>query len=267
MKIYLAAVACLAMWSFSNIAVAQTQMEFKAFDAPPGVNKERIAAMAKAMDFDNWPDTKALFGIPRISKVLLKNPAAVTQVTKSCGKVSFGGTPWDDCHWSWRRLTERAEPAPDKFPSELRKRLLEALSEEQLKDRRFVEAHLKRSMERYQKAWRYRLEGQMDIEACQTPSGRAAKEFLLARLADNMMSTEALAAMYSTAKRPKELGTVGFYIQSRRGDDSQITFSRNNIFVTVRANGFFVGEALEVAKKIDNMIIHQPSLSFDERQE
>jgi hypothetical protein len=275
MKRHIIAVLGVALWCFSDIMMAQTSsteqavqapMSFKVFNAPTGMSMSRAATVAKALDFAKWPETKALFNAPRITKVLLKAPAAVTQASHSCTKVPFGDTLWDNCHWAWRRLIERKETPPAELPPERREQILAALSEEQRKNPQLVAAHLKRQLERYQQAQRYRLDGQVDIEVCLTPSGRAAQEFLLTKLTDNMMPTEELTAMYAAAQRPEEIGTISFVVQSRSGDDRRVTFVRNNVFVSIQATGFFADEALSIAAKIDHDITQQPSLTLEELQ-
>ena len=273
MKRHIIAVLSVALWCCTSIVAAQTfspersgrvPMSFKVFTVPSGLSVARIEAVAQALEFQSWPDTESLFNSPRISKTLLKYPTTVTQESHSCTNVAFGDTLWSDCNWSWRRLTERKESLPTELPAERKKQLLETLTEEQRKDSQFVESYLKNRFERYRKTQRYHLEGQVDIEVCLTPSGRAAKEFLLVKLTDNMLPTESLAAIYIVAKQPERLGTIGFVAQSRSGDDRSLIFVRNNVFVRIQATGFFVEEALSIAQKIDNIIIHQPSLTIEE---
>jgi hypothetical protein len=275
MKTHIVVLFGAALWCCSNIVGAQTSateqavtapLSFEVFSAPQGINMTRAGALAEALDFKNWPETQTLFTMPEISKTLLKVPALVTESSHSCTGIPFGKTLWDDCNWSWRQLIERKEAQAAKLPDEVRDRIVSGLSEEQRKDSQLVAAHLKRYLERYQKTQRYHLAGQIDIEVCLTPGSRAAKEFMLTKMADNMLPTEILSTTYKAVKPPENPGTIGFITQSRNSDDQQIMFVRNNVFVSIRATGSFVDTTLPLAQKIDDEIISQPSSTLEEIQ-
>lgn len=247
----------------STVRTVSGTLSFKVLETPKGADMTRLTALAEAIDFANWPETKTLFAMPDINVALLQDPAAITHSTHSCSQVTFAGTRWDDCKWSWRRLSERKAVRPTKLPADQREQALANLSAEQRKDSQLVASHLKRQLERYQKSRRYRLDGQIDIEVCLTPGSQAAKEFLLNKLTDNMLPTEGLIAAYRNARLAEGPGTTSFANQSRSGDIRQVVFIRNNIFVSIRANGFFAEQALPLARKIDTQIILQPSTTLE----
>lgn len=84
---------------------------------------------------------------------------------------------------------------------------------------------------------RPRVEGDVLVEVALGPSARAAQEYLLTRLADNMLPVEGLVATFEAAERPAGLGDVAYVLTSRDGTDQRIRFARNNVYVAVRADG------------------------------
>jgi hypothetical protein len=107
-------------------------------------------------------------------------------------------------------------------------------------------------------------DGWLDLQVTQAPSSRAAQEFLVASLADNMLPIEALEARYKAARRPENLGTVGFQVQSPKSDDISVSFIRGNLVLHVRAHGTLVGEAAPLASRLDESVLNQQPLTSEE---
>jgi hypothetical protein len=104
----------------------------------------------------------------------------------------------------------------------------------------------------------------LDLQVTQTPSSRAAHEYLVASLADNMLPTELLEARYKAARRPENLGTVALQTQSPEGGDVTVTFVRGNLVFRIRGHGALAGEALPLASRLDESVLNQQPLTLEE---
>lgn len=104
----------------------------------------------------------------------------------------------------------------------------------------------------------------LDLQVTQTPGGRAAQEFLVASLADNMLPTEMLEARYKAARRPENLGSVAFQIQSPQGDETSLSFIRGNLVFRIRGHGTLAAEALPLASRLDEAVLNQQPLTIEE---
>lgn len=63
---------------------------------------QRAAALAAAFGFAGWPKTPELYAAPAVSRVLLREPAGVSEEVRACTTVSFGDEAWPQCTWSWK---------------------------------------------------------------------------------------------------------------------------------------------------------------------
>jgi hypothetical protein len=104
----------------------------------------------------------------------------------------------------------------------------------------------------------------LDVQATVAPSSRAAKEFLLASLADNQLPTEAVVARYTSAERPARLGDVALLVKSPKGDDTSVSFMRANLVFRIRGHGALAEEALPLAVRLDERLAGQAPLTPEE---
>lgn len=263
-KIFLSVVSLCV---FAAVPVFAAEMEIKPpvglkqLELTRGLDKTRIDAVGRALDFGNWPRVKNLYVAPEVTRSLISRPERVTGESASYGYVRFGEDLWGKYDLSWRSVAETKEPVPRELPPDLKDKLLNKLSDEQRKDEEFVSEYLKLSLDRYVKTRKHRLDGELMIEVCLTPGSRSANEYMLARMTENMMSTEGLIDMYKSAKRPARLGNISFLAVSRTKKDVRINLVRGNIYLGIRANGVFASDALPLAQKIDAMILKQPPLT------
>jgi hypothetical protein len=104
----------------------------------------------------------------------------------------------------------------------------------------------------------------LDLQITVAPSGRAAQEYLLSSLADNMLPTEGLVAIYKAAKRPEGLGTLAFRIESPRSPDTRLWFIRANVVFRLRGEGALSAEVLPLASRLDEQLLGQQPLTLEE---
>jgi hypothetical protein len=103
--------------------------------------------------------------------------------------------------------------------------------------------------------------GWLDLSLTLAPTSRAAQEYLLSALTDNMLPAEAAAATLRGAVRPEGLGDVAFSVSSRAGDDVRLDFTRANLAVRIRARGSLAGDSLGLARRLDARVLDQHPLT------
>lgn len=242
----------------------EPQLKFKSFVTPPGFDASRAAAVAKALDFQNWPHTEARYVAPAVTRSLLTKPELVTRFSTSYSLVEFAQTPYGKCRLSWARLIKNNQPLPRELPAGRKEALLAALPREKQQDPEFVRKYLERKLARYQKSKQFILDGELNIEVCLTPGSRAAREYLLAAMTESSMPTRSLAAIYSAVKRETALGTMNLMIENRDKARADLHFIRGNVYIALRASGCFADEVLPLARKIDARIVKQSSLTLNQ---
>ena len=75
---------------------------------------------------------------------------------------------------------------------------------------------------------------------------------------------EAIVYQFADESIVSDLGTIG-YLSDARGSDS-ICFIRDNIAVIIRGHGEFEREVVDIAQKIDTMLLQQPLLTYEQLQ-
>ena len=246
----------------SNEFKKEPYIKFQSYPMPTDI--VRVDTVGKALDFDNWPQTKVRHVAPPIDKTLLSNPDLVTRQSTYYHAVPFGQDPWGQCNWSWGRLVKNTDPLPTDLPAERKAHLLERMSPEKRNDPNFVAEYLKRKLDGYRISKTYRREGKMDVYLCIAPDSRAAQEYMLAVMTSGTLPTGAVASMYSLNKQPESLGTNSFLTESSNKDDITVTFVRDNVYLNIRGNGCFAVEVLPLARKIDAMLVKQPPLTYQQ---
>lgn len=103
--------------------------------------------------------------------------------------------------------------------------------------------------------------GRLQLAMTLAPNPRAAQEYLLALLTDNMLPTEGVVGTLRNAKRPEGPGDISFEIEARSGGDSRLYFTRANLAVCIRGDGALSGAVLELARRIDTRVLDQRPLS------
>jgi hypothetical protein len=253
---------------FVGLAVAsetkKPSIRFRSLKVAPGFSKIRVDTIGRAIAFEDWPQTVALRVAPVINKSLLSNPELVTRQLASYTEVQFGQEPWGKSRWSWDCLIKDDKELAAELPAARKKHLLAQIPPEKRKDKAFVDRYMKRKLDRYRRSKKYRLDGQMYVEVVLTPSSRAAQEYLLSSMTENMMPTDDLAKIYAGAKGREKLGNISFLTESRGKKDIHIRFVRDNICLNIRASGTLGVEALPLARKIDTEIARQPVLTYQQ---
>lgn len=199
---------------------------------PPGFDHPRIETLAEAINFATWPRPEARFVAPAIDRSLLERPEGVTHETLTYSTVRFQDGLWGQLEQSWRSAQKLPQPTDTPVESS--------------------------PPERFQ------VKGDLLIEVTLAPSARAAQEYLLTDLANNMLPTEEVVSSLKAAERPAGLGDVAFLLKSRDGIDQRLRFVRNNVYVSVRADGDFAPDALATARAIDGRIVSQQPLSYEQ---
>lgn len=250
---------CILVWSMIMLAQSRQEPELKLrfLSTPVGFDVARAAALAKAVDFQNWPQTETKYVAPVITRALLAKPESVTRSSISYSLAEFEGTPWGKCHVSWARLIKNERPAPREFSPERKKELLARLPVEKQKDERFVVQYLERKLERFRQSQQFILDGELNIEICLTPNSRAAQEYLLTAMTGSSLPTESLVSMYAAARREQGLGTMNLVTGSPGKNRTDIRCVRGNLYLSIRASGCFAGEALALARAIDAQVAGQ----------
>ncbi|MCP4678619.1 MAG: hypothetical protein GY854_24525 [Deltaproteobacteria bacterium] len=255
----------IALIVMGTAATAQTKQQgdkyFRSLERSPGLNKTRMNTVGESVGFDKWARTENRRVAPRIDKRLLDNPSLVDRESITFTHVLFDGEAWGKTNVSWSKPPAQRKDTVDRLPPEREKALLNKLPPDKRRDPIFVKEYIGSKLKRYRKVAKSSVADQLSIEMVLAPSSRAAHEYLLAAITDNTLPTGGLLKKYSTEARSNKLGQIGYIIESP-GKDTRIRFVRDNVFVSIRANGSFVNEANALAKKIDAMISEQPSLSL-----
>ncbi len=239
-------------------------VELRCFSRSTGSDRARLNALAKAVDFEQWPQTDARRVAVTIDKSLLTQPDLVTREAISYGFIDFNQVPRRRLSWSCQRHVKTNEPLPTELPPELKAELLENLSSEIRNDPNLVERYLSRKLERYRRTKGYRHEGLMLVRLCLAPSSRAAQEYMLTMMTENTLPTEAMVGGYRTAERPEGLGHISFLNKSKTKDYTRIMFVRDNVSLRIRGEGCFADDVLPLARKIDSMLLGQPPLTYEQ---
>ena len=211
-------IICLSVMSAELIHGAETEPPtiFQWLKVTPGSGAARLETVARAIEFQRWPQAEVRYLAPSVGKSLLLKPDLVNQELTSYSIIQFGSDYWGQSRLKCRRLVEN------------------------------------------------RLEGEMFVRVSLAPNSRAAQEYLLHVMTENAMDTESLVSMYSMAEQPQSLGSVSYLIGSQAKNDVCVQFVRANICISIRAKGCFADEALPLARKIDNAIVLQSPLNYQQ---
>lgn len=104
----------------------------------------------------------------------------------------------------------------------------------------------------------------MFVQICLVPNSRAAQEYMLVIMTENTLPIEGVISMYTHAKKTEGLGTINYLTESTKKDDIRVKFVSDNISLNIRGNGCFADEVLPLARKIDDMIVKQPPLTYQQ---
>jgi len=259
----------LAVLILSNVAKSEdaNSIKFEFLSEHYVLDISRAGDLGRAINFQIWPTTNILRVVPvsSIDKFLLQHPEFVTRESKSYDIVQFGQEDYWGCfQWSVGCIEERSDQdLPTQLASEHKEIFMSMLPPESQNDPNFIENYLQDILQRYRKSFKYNLEGEMFVKICLTPNSKAAHEYLLSQMIENALPTESLVRSYVSSEKSSELGTISFIVDL--GDDAGlINFIRDNIVVIVDAHGIFSGEILQLAKKIDSVIMQQPALTYQQ---
>ncbi len=176
----------------------------------PEFDRSRIKALAEALNFADWPRPEVRFLAPSIDRSLLSEPERITHETQVYSTVAFKDGLWGKLEQSWRSA-QKLSPATSVPDS---------------------------------RSERVQVKGGLSVGVVLAPDANAAQEYLLAALANNMLATDGLIASVKAAERPTGLGDVALLLKSRDGNDQRLHFVRNNVYVSVRADGEFAPNIL-----------------------
>jgi len=156
---------------------------------------------------------------------------------------------------------DNPEPLPTNLPPEIEKNERERLASRQKRNPDFdIEKHLEKKLEGYQKSKEKLLKGIIRIEIVNTPSPKAAFEYLVSYACGSSMMSELIIPNFEESNRLENIGTVGYGLKGI----GPVYFIRDNIAVIIVAYGEFEQQGLEIAKKIDAKLLKQPLLTHDQ---
>ncbi len=193
--------------------------------------------VGKAVDFENWPQSKQLRVAPSIHQGLLLRPYLLNRK-----KVTFSAPLTESDiiasgYWMWHR---RTLPTKESLGTRL--------------DRLF-----RWGLHRPQLPKRPQILGSISVELVLGTSSRSVQKNMLRKMSASSMEASAIAAGWVRSKGPEGLGDVSF-----GRNNEKVMFVRDNIFVEVQADGCFAGEAIQLAYKIDQLIQKQPAYTYEQ---
>ena len=100
--------------------------------------------------------------------------------------------------------------------------------------------------------------GGLSVNIYNTTSPKAAFEFLVGVAVYSSMPDSAIVWQFAESSKLEGIGTVGYL------SNNTIRFIRDNIAVIIRADGEFAGQAGDIARKVDQRLLKQPLLTYDE---
>jgi hypothetical protein len=152
---------------------------------------------------------------------------------------------------------------PNELPLDDRAGLLRSLRPEQREDPDFVEEFLAKALERYRKSHAQRFMGDLRLKVCVAPNSQVAYDYLILECTSySAFPSDLVISEFSDSNRLEELGTIGFGRVGPNG--GRIMFVRDNIAVYIDTHGEMAGEALPLARKIDSLILKQPTESRED---
>lgn len=161
----------------------------------------------------------------------------------------------------YRKLVKNTN-VPTDLPEEIKNGLLNNLPEEIKKDTKQVNQIMEGYKKNYISSKANIVEGQIRIEIFPSENQRAAYELILSNIVTNSMPIETLSKSYLQKRKFNDYGNISFVTESNKKDDILIYFIRDNFAVKIRGEGCFANEVLPLAKKIDEMILKQPFVSY-----
>ncbi len=253
----------LAVTGFAA-AQERSPVAFEAVAPPAGLDPARLEALAAATRFSDWPRVGTLAVAPEVSRSLLARAQLVTRETVQFEVARLAGEEWGVLRVSWQNLTGAEPSAGAELTPAVREKELHRLSKAQRADLTTLEAYLARRLERQRASAGRRLEGELAVELALGPSARAAQEYLLQRMAGNMLPAEVLGSAYRGASTPEGLGDRGWVVESRSGKEVRIDLVRRNVALIVTARGSLAEEALGLARRLDGSVERQPPRTLEQ---
>jgi len=196
-----------------------------------------------------------------VDETILDNIEKVTRKSTALGQGYFTDKRWIGGTSGFNAIivVNNSNPLPTELPAERRKYILDKCREWGKSDLE-TEEYLAIKLESYRKSLKNVVKGQLSVRIVNAPSAKAAFEFLLVDAGKSNMVTGAIAAGFDEKYKIHGLGTLSY----NQGDC--VRFIRDNIAVVISANGEFKDQAVDIAKKIDAMLLKQSLLTYDQLQ-
>jgi hypothetical protein len=230
---------CIIIVCLSVRALAESKIRDSVPVEPNSIDgffDRTIEIVGKAVNFQNWPQSKQLRVAPSIHQGLLLRPYLLNRK-----KVTFSAPLTESDiiasgYWMWHR---RTLPTKESLGTHL--------------DRLFRSV-----LHRPQPPKRYQILGSINVGLVLGTSSRSVQKNMIRKMSASNMGASAIAASWVRRRGPKGLGDVSF------GRNEELMFVRDNIFVEVQADGCFAGEAIQLAYKIDQLIQKQPAYTYEQ---
>ncbi|NLW83098.1 MAG: hypothetical protein GXY41_01640 [Phycisphaerae bacterium] len=199
-----------------------------------------------------------------VNETIMTDPKKATRKGMGVSKNEYLRDEWIGCQSGFYAQYLLGNPElPADLPAEMKQSL-----EENFKRWGTTEAEaeviLAGKLKSYRKSKERFEKGQIDISIVNAPSPQAAFEYLIVHASSSTLPDEAIVYQFADESIVSDLGTIG-YLSDARGSDS-ICFIRDNIAVIIRGHGEFEREVVDIAQKIDTMLLQQPLLTYEQLQ-
>jgi hypothetical protein len=231
-------------------------------------NQAAFDKVRGAVNPEKWPVTSVLrsFGpVGVVGKQFLSNTSLATRENISSTVLPFTDKKWCGamCTWSWDHLVKNPDPLPNELPAEDKTGLLSSLRDSERQDPNLVKEILAKALERYRSSKAQRFMGDLRLSVCVGPNSQVAYDYLILQCTSySSFPSDLVIAEFSDSNKLEGLGTTAFGRVGLRG--GRIMFVRDNIAVYITTHGDMAAEALPLARKIDALILQQPSRTREE---
>lgn len=198
-----------------------------------------------------------------VNESILHSSDMATRKSHTIGESGCKDKSWIGGSFSFNAdfVVNNPEPLPTELPEARRISLIEKCREWG-KSETETEEYLERTLESYRQSKQKIVKGQLNVKIVNAPSEKAAFEYLLidAILWSSAMPDMMISFFDEQCAGDLKFGSVAY---CKHG---VVRFTRDNIAVVVSTHGEFGQEALDIAKKIDAMLLQQPLLTYEQLQ-
>lgn len=240
--------------------VAAAQEESCSFEMP-NVFQSRYVELVHALKFPEIPQSSLYRQGITVDESILRSSDMATRKSHAIGESGCKDKSWIGGSFSFKAdyVVNNPEPLPTELPEERRIHLIEKCREWG-KTETETNEYLEKTLESYRKSKEKIVKGQIEICIVNTPSPKAAFEYLVVDASNCSLMDELIIIQFGDESKVSGLGTAGYC----RG--GIVRFIRDNIAVVIRGDGEFSREAMDIAQKIDAALLQQPLLTYEQLQ-